>query len=250
MVTFGNIKIYNKMAEKLESWVKKTLPILNKNKMDYLSNEYFFRDPPRPTYIDHEYFFSPADGIILYQKIVNPTDAVVEIKGENYTVREILGDPSYNKKSLVIGIFMTFADVHINRVPYGGVLQYERKDPIQSKNLPMLALEKDILRKVVNTDNMEYLKNNERMINTIYSPSLDYKYHVVQIADEDVDVISHFTQEQNELYSQNDRFSLIRWGSQCDLVLPLDKRYDFELCVENHMHIESGIDKLVKILFK
>jgi phosphatidylserine decarboxylase len=238
------------MAEKLESWVKKTLPILNKNKMDYLSNQYFFRDPPRPTYVDHEYFFSPADGVILYQKIVDPSESIVEIKGKNYTVKEILGDSTYNKRSLVIGIFMTFADVHINRVPYGGILRYERKDPIESTNLPMLALEKDILNKVINPNNMEYLKNNERMVNTIYSPSLDYTYKVVQIADEDVDVISHFTQEQNESYAQNDRFSLIRWGSQCDLVLPLDSRYDFELCLDDHMHIEGGIDKLVKIIFK
>lgn len=238
------------MAEKLESWVKKTLPILNKNKMDYLSNQYFFRDPPRPTYVDHEYFFSPADGVILYQKIVDPNESIVEIKGKNYTVKEILGDSTYNKRSLVIGIFMTFADVHINRAPYGGILRYKRMDPIESTNLPMLALEKDILNKVINPNNMEYLKNNERMVNTIYSPTLDYTYNVVQIADEDVDVISHFTQEQNESYAQNDRFSLIRWGSQCDLVLPIDDRYDFELCLEDHMHVEAGIDKVVKIVFK
>jgi phosphatidylserine decarboxylase len=123
-------------------------------------------------------------------------------------------------------------------------------DPIESTNLPMLALEKDILNKVINPNNMEYLKNNERMVNTIYSPTLDYTYNVVQIADEDVDVISHFTQEQNESYAQNDRFSLIRWGSQCDLVLPLDDRYEFELCLEDHMHVEAGLDTLVKIIFK
>jgi len=238
------------MAKTLKEWLATDVAKAEKMGVSKLSNEYFFRDPPRPTYIDHEYFFSPADGTIIYQKIVNPTDPVVEIKGVNYTTQEIMGDNTFDKPSLVIGIFMSFYDVHINRIPYGGLLKYERKDPIQSKNLPMLALEKDILRKVVNPDNMEYLKNNERMVNTIYSPSLDYTYHVVQIADEDVDVISHFTQEQNELYCQNDRFSLIRWGSQCDLVLPLDDRYDFELCLKDHMHVEAGIDKLIHVSFK
>jgi phosphatidylserine decarboxylase len=238
------------MAENLESWVKKTLPILNKNKMDYLSNEYFFRDPPRPTYVDHEYFYSPADGIILYQKVVNPTEKIVEIKGINYTLQDVMGDSTYNKRSLVIGIFMTFADVHINRVPYGGILKYNRLDPIESTNLPMLALEKDILNKTINPDNMGYMKNNERMINTIYSPSLDYTYHVIQIADEDVDVISHFTQEQNELYCQNDRFSLIRWGSQAEIVAPIDDRYEFEICLTDHMHVEAGLDRLFRIHYK
>jgi len=238
------------MAKTLKEWLATDVAKAEKMGVGKLSNEYFFRDPARPTYVDHEYFFSPADGTIIYQKIVDPTEPIVEIKGINYTLQEVVGDPTYNKRSLVIGIFMSFFDVHINRIPYSGILRCERKDPIESTNLPMLALEKDILNKVINPNNMEYLKNNERMINTIYSPSLDYTYKVVQIADEDVDVISHFTQEQNESYSQNDRFSLIRWGSQCDLVLPLDNRYDFELCLEDHLHVEAGLDKLVRISFK
>ena len=237
------------MAKTLKEWLATDVAKAEKMGVSKLSNEYFFRDPPRPTYVDHEYFFSPADGTIIYQKIVGPTESIVEIKGINYTLQDVVGDKTYNKRSLVIGIFMSFYDVHINRVPYGGILRYNRLDPIESTNLPMLALEKDILRKVINPDNMEYLKNNERMINTIYAPMLDYTYQVVQIADEDVDVISHFTQEQNESYCQNDRFSLIRWGSQCDLVLPLDDRYKFELCLSDHMHVEAGLDKLVKITY-
>jgi phosphatidylserine decarboxylase len=238
------------MAKTLKEWLSTDVAKAEKMGVGKLSNEYFFRDPARPTYIDHEYFFSPADGTILYQKVVDPTEPIVEIKGINYTLQDVLGDSTYNKRSLVIGVFMSFYDVHINRAPYGGILRYKRMDPIESTNLPMLALEKDILNKVINPNNMEYLKNNERMVNTIYSPTLDYTYNVVQIADEDVDVISHFTQEQNESYAQNDRFSLIRWGSQCDLVLPLDDRYEFELCLEDHMHVEAGLDTLVKIIFK
>ena len=238
------------MAKTLKEWLSTDVAKAEKMGVGKLSNEYFFRDPARPTYIDHEYFFSPADGTILYQKVVDPTEPIVEIKGINYTLQDVLGDSTYNKRSLVIGVFMSFYDVHINRAPYGGILRYKRMDPIESTNLPMLALEKDILNKVINPNNMEYLKNNERMVNTIYSPTLDYTYNVVQIADEDVDVISHFTQEQNESYAQNDRFSLIRWGSQCDLVLPLDDRYEFELCLEDHMHVEAGLDTLVKIVFK
>jgi phosphatidylserine decarboxylase len=238
------------MAKTLKEWLSTDVAKAEKMGVGKLSNEYFFRDPARPTYIDHEYFFSPADGTILYQKVVDPTEPIVEIKGINYTLQDVLGDSTYNKRSLVIGVFMSFYDVHINRAPYGGILRYKRMDPIESTNLPMLALEKDILNKVINPNNMEYLKNNERMVNTIYSPTLDYTYNVIQIADEDVDVISHFTQEQNESYAQNDRFSLIRWGSQCDLVLPLDDRYEFELCLEDHMHVEAGLDTLVKIIFK
>jgi phosphatidylserine decarboxylase len=145
---------------------------------------------------------------------------------------------------------MSFYDVHINRIPYGGYLSYKAIDAIESMNKPMLATEKDIFNGAINPNNLEYLKYNERMWNKIYSPSLDYTYYLIQIADEDVNVIAPFTTTQNDLFVQNERFSLIRWGSQVDLVLPLDERFDFELCLEDTIHIEAGIDKLIKIKTK
>ena len=51
------------------------------------------------------------------------------------------------------------------------------------------------------------------------------------------------------MMEQNSRFSLIRWGSQVDLVLPLDERFNFELLLENEMHVNAGLDKLIKINF-
>lgn len=237
------------MAKTLDQWIATDVAKAEKLGIDKLSTEFFFRDPPRPNYIDHEHFYSPADGVILYQKFISdPTQPVVEIKGMNYTLQDVMGDPDYNTPSLVIGVFMSFYDVHINRIPYGGILKYSRLEPIESTNKPMLAIEKDILNKTINPDNLEYLKFNERMLNTIYSPSLDYTYHVLQIADEDVNVIAPFHEQYSSLV-QNERFSLIRWGSQCDLVLPLDSRYKFEIVQDNHVHVEAGIDPLVKVNF-
>lgn len=234
------------MAEKLEDWLNGEVKELSKLPVGELSNTFFFRDPLRPTHIDWEHFYSPADGTIIYQKVVDPNDPVVEIKGMNYTLQDVMGDPDYNKPSLVIGIFMSFYDVHINRIPYGGVLKYRHMDPIESTNKPMLAVEKDILNEVINPNNMEYLKYNERMFNQVYVPSLDYTYYLIQIADEDVNVIAPF-KRQGDLCAQNERFSLIRWGSQVDLVLPLDSRYEFETVLDDTMHINAGLDKLVKI---
>jgi phosphatidylserine decarboxylase len=239
------------MAQYLEDWLDGEVEELSKLPIGELSNVFFFRDPLRPNYIDFEHFYSPADGTILYQKFIkDPTEPVVEIKGMNYTLQDVIGDKDYNVPSLVIGIFMSFYDVHINRIPYGGVLTYKPLDPIESTNKPMLAVEKDILNAAINPNNMEYLKFNERMYNKIYVPSLDYTYHLVQIADEDVNVIAHFTNKQHDIFAQNERFSLIRWGSQVDLVLPLDDRFDFELVLEDTMHVNAGLDKLVKIKIK
>ena len=234
------------MAEKLENWLKGDVKQLSQLSTSELSNTFFFRDPPRPNYIDSNHFYSPADGIILYQKYVSPKDPIVEIKGVNYTLRDVMADNTYNQPSLVIGIFMTFYDVHINRIPYGGTLVYESLPPIESTNKPMLAVEKDILNKTINPNNMEYLKYNERMFNKIYSSKLNYTYYVIQIADEDVNVIAPFKKQQ-DLCMQNERFSLIRWGSQVDLVLPLDERFQFKTLLDDTMHVNAGIDKLLKI---
>ena len=235
------------MAQYLEDWLDGEVAELSKLEVGELSNTFFFRDPMRPNYVDYKHFYSPADGTILYQKFIEkPTDPIVEIKGINYTLQDVLGDKTYNQPSLVIGIFMSFYDVHINRIPYGGILQYRGLDPIESTNKPMLAVEKDILNAAINPNNMDYLKYNERVLNTIYNSSLNYKYHIVQIADEDVNVIAPFKQ-QGDLCTQNERFSLIRWGSQVDLVLPLDKRFTFELLLKETMHVNAGIDKLIKI---
>ena len=239
------------MAQTLKDWLNGEVKELQKLPVGELSNTFFFRDPIRPMYIDYEHFYSPADGTILYQKFVqDPSEPIVEIKGINYTLQDVVGDDEYNKPSLVIGIFMSFYDVHINRIPYGGILKYKPLDVIESTNKPMLATEKDIFNGKINPANLEYLKYNERMWNKIYSPSLDYTYYLIQIGDEDVSVISHFTNQQNDLFAQNERFSLIRWGSQVDLVLPLDNRYDFELVLEDTMHVNAGLDKLIKINFK
>ena len=145
------------MAQTLQEWISTEVKQLQKMPVGELSNTFFFRDPIRPNYIDHEHFYSPADGTILYQKFIkDPSEPIVEIKGMNYTLQDVMGDDEYNKPSLVIGIFMSFYDVHINRIPYGGLLSYKPLDAIQSTNKPMLAVEKDILNKKINPANMEY----------------------------------------------------------------------------------------------
>ena len=163
------------MAQYLEDWLEGEVAELSKLEVGELSNTFFFRDPMRPNYVDHRHFYSPADGTILYQKVVqSATDPIVEIKGMNYTIQDVLGDKTYDKPSLVIGIFMSFYDVHINRIPYPGILQYKGLDPIESTNKPMLAIEKDILNAAINPNNLEYLKYNERMWNKIYSTFFHY----------------------------------------------------------------------------
>ena len=79
------------MAQKLEDWLNGEVAELSKLPISELSNTFFFRDPLRPTYINNEYFYSPADGTILYQKEVLPGEQVLEIKGIDYTLQDVIG---------------------------------------------------------------------------------------------------------------------------------------------------------------
>lgn len=239
------------MAKTLEEWVETDVQALQDKSISWLSQFHFFRDPMRPTYSDWSYFFSPADGIILYQRTVDADESLVEIKGRSYSLQDALRDPGYKSRSLVIGIFMTFYDVHVNRVPYPGQLSYKELDPIDTYNHPMLDVEKGILQDLrIPQEALEYLHHNQRMVNRIYSSELGMSYYVLQIADYDVDCITPFDLKQNQAAAQGERFSMIRYGSQVDLIVPLSPRFDFEIMQKDHNHVEAGIDPLIKITRK
>src|SRR5438445_9600724 len=236
------------MAKKIQDWLETDVRPYREKPISWVSQFHFFRDPIRPTYSDLSYFFSPADGIILYQREVDPDECIVEIKGRAYSLRDAMRDPHYDARSLVIGIFMTFFDVHINRIPYPGRLSYREADPIDTYNHPMLALEKSILQDLhISTDSMEYLQYNQRVLNRIYSVDLAQPYYLLQIADQDIDRITPFELRQNQLLAQGQRFSQVRYGSQVDLIVPLSSEVAFEPVQETGDHVEAGIDPIVKL---
>ena len=239
------------MSMPLKEWSKSIKPIMDFaiTNTEKMWSETFLRDPFRASIIDPTVFYSPADGIILYDDIYEPNEKIVEIKGIHYTLKDMMDDQDFDKTCMVIGIFMTYFDVHVNRMPTGAIFSYKQLTPTTSYNRPMIFAEQDLenVEIVKLYNNMHYLKTNSRMLNTLYNPSLDYTYYVTQIADSEVNVISHFTTHQKIWFNQNDRFSFVRWGSQVELILPLDERYNFESLVPILHHVEGSKDALVKI---
>ncbi len=236
------------MAKTLLEWLEADVQPFRGKSVAWLSQFHFFRDPIRPTYSDLGYFFAPADGIILYQSTVRPGEAIVKIKGKAYTLQDALRDPGYNQASVVIGIFMTFFDVHVNRVPYPGQLSYKELDPLDTYNHPMLDVEIGLLDDLrIPTESLGYLHHNQRMVNRIYSSELGGPYYVLQVADYDVDCITPFDLKQNQAAAQGERFSMIRYGSQVDLIVPLSEKFDFEFVQAAGNHVEAGLDPLIKL---
>jgi phosphatidylserine decarboxylase len=236
------------MAKSLKEWVATDVSPFRDRPLSWLSQFHFFRDPIRPTYSDTTYFFSPADGILLYQEVVGPEEAILDIKGRRYSARDVLRDDGFDRDSLVIAIFMTFFDVHVNRIPFPGRLSYRLADPVDSCNYPMLDVEEELLDELqVSLRSLTYLHNNQRVVNRIDSAQLPGSYYVVQIADYDVDSITPFELRQHHPCSQGARFSQIRYGSQVELLIPLSDRYELELMQPVGVHVEAGVDPLVTV---
>lgn len=97
------------MARSISKWLSEAASKYQDLPVERLSHFEFFRDPPRPQIIDSDYFFSPADGIILYQTVVeDPTDPFLEVKGELYSLQELTQSPTWDIPCMVMGTFMTF----------------------------------------------------------------------------------------------------------------------------------------------
>jgi phosphatidylserine decarboxylase len=236
------------VAKSLEEWVRTDVAEVKDKPLKWLSEFYFFRDECRPTYSDTSYFFAPADGIILYQRTVAPDEPVVDIKGKSYSIRDALREADWDKPSLVIGIFMTFYDVHVNRIPYPGRLSYRELDCIDTYNHPMLEVERSLLEDLkVSTDSARYLHHNQRVVNRVESTQLGQSYYILQIADYDVGCITPFVLKQNARCDQGHRFSQIRYGSQVDLIVPLSPRYEFETIQPTGFHVQAGVDPVIAV---
>lgn len=236
------------MAKSLEQWMAEDVRPVQDRSVRWLSEQHFFRDPVRPTFSDTAYFFSPADGVILYQKVVDPDESIVDIKGVSYSLRDAMRDDGFNERCLVIGIFMTFFDVHINRIPYPGRLSYRMLEPIDTYNHPMLTLEKSILDEIsAPAEGQMYMRQNQRMLNRVDCTDLGMSYYLLQIADYDVDSVMPFELSQNDPCYQGERFSMIRYGSQVDLIIPVSERRELIVVQPDGVHVEAGLDPLVRM---
>jgi phosphatidylserine decarboxylase len=208
----------------------------------------FFRQPSRPLLNDPERMFSPADGVLLYSTHVSsPFKPVLDAKGINVSVEGLTRLYGLSGGFTVAGVFMTQWDVHSNCMPYSGVLNYKPLETLATMNFPMLETEKGLLDGIIDRSATEYMAKNQRMLSTVYNASLDYTFYIVQIADRDVDMITPFNVEQNARYTQCQKFSFIRFGSQCDLILPDSPRLKFRTLINPLCHVEGGVDALFSV---
>jgi len=71
------------MAVKLEEWIDKEVSKYKKKSLRWLSEYYFNRCEHRASIIDHQRFFTCADGIIMGSfESISANESIIPIKGD------------------------------------------------------------------------------------------------------------------------------------------------------------------------
>jgi phosphatidylserine decarboxylase len=200
---------------------------------------WFFRDPPRTPPIEAG-LLSPADGIVVYVREVDPgTDVVVIKQGLSATVKDLVREDTARRK-IVIGIFMSPFDVHYNRTPLAGTVAFVRRHPASGGNVSMTAMHwRSLLGLEPRYAGSEHIVQNER---TVTRFEAEYRgaplpLYVVQIGALTVNGIDSYI-KPGQRVERGATFGMIRIGSQVDLVVPW--RPGFEVRVRPGDRVRAG----------
>lgn len=205
---------------------------------------WFWRNPPR-TPPEQQGLLAAADGTVVYVKKFTQADEVISIKrGLAARLVDITREDSPLPK-LLIGVFMSPFDVHYNRAPLSGTVEFVRHHPGRGRNLNMGAMHRRVLaRRGPYYEGSGHVVQNERTVTKINgtlkgSPASCY---VVQIAAKTVAGIDSYVKTGDDL-KRGAIFGMIRIGSQVDIVVPW--RDDLRVWVEPGDRVRAGETLLV-----
>ncbi len=186
---------------------------------------WFFRNPQRIIPPEGTGVLSPADGTVVYVREMKPRESVINIKkGMQATLNDITKE-DIERPKILIGIFMSPFNVHYNRSPVSGKIQFVHHHPASVDNVCMFSMHlRTLLKRLPLYQNSTHIIQNERTVTKI-----DGKYrgkelacYVVQIAARSVSGIDVYKGEGHQV-NAGEIFGMIRIGSQVDLVIsPLE----------------------------
>jgi phosphatidylserine decarboxylase len=152
----------------------------------------FFRNPEREVLVaDDNIVYAPADGKVC-------------------VIEEVIENEYFKDKRLQVSIFMSPLNVHVNRNPVSGVINYFRYHP--GKYLvawhPKSSVENERTTTVIETENAEILMR--------------------QIAGALAKRIKYYVNEGDQVEQGKD-MGFIKFGSRVDLYLPIGTKIEVEL---------------------
>ncbi len=187
----------------------------------------FYRDPERLAPDRSDVILSPADGQIVYVRTSADGKLPVSAKkGREYTLAELTKTPLAAREAVVVGIALSFLDVHVNRAPIEGtvVAQQHHRGAFRSLKHHESLLENERATTIIERDGKQLA--------------------VVLIASRLVRRIVSFVRTGDHV-GCGQRIGAIRFGSQVDLVLPAD--WGSELRVTVGERVSAG-ESVVAVL--
>ena len=174
---------------------------------------YFFRDPERK-----------PDSVLKEAEIVSPAD------GKIIFLQRILDERFLNEEVFKISIFMSLFNVHVNRIPFGGIVEkiVYNKGKFFSANLDKASSENEFNAIILNADGV--LKEKNEKIAFVQIAGLIARRIVCKI-------------KEGDTVKSGERFGLIKFGSRLDIYLPVS----FTPYVEIGGKVFSGKTVLGKI---
>jgi len=162
----------------------------------------FYRDPERLPPETRNVILSPADGRVIYVKRIEKGKIPFSEKNrkkfflDDFIQSHILFNGSY-----LVGIQLTYLDVHVNRAPISG----------------RICVLKHIRGVFLSLKKKEAVVQNERALIVIENEQL--RLGIVMIASRLVRKIISYVKQDQEIRIGH-RIGMIRFGSQVDLILP------------------------------
>lgn len=151
----------------------------------------FFRIPHRKLVLSDNHIIAPADGKVV---------VIEEVEEKEY----------FKDKRIQVSIFMSPANVHVNRSPISGVVKYQKYHP----GLYLVAW------------HPKSSEENER--NSVVIENDGFEILIRQIAGKVARKIRWYLNEGDEI-EQGGELGFIKFGSRVDLFLPLGTKIDVNL---------------------
>ncbi len=186
----------------------------------------FWRDPERVPLEADKVVLSAADGEVVYVWNIAEGSATVVSKGKrNYRLDELTGTNLATSAVHVIGVGMSFLDVHVNRCPISG----------------QVKLTKHLAGKFMSLVKAEAPFVNERLTTVIENDSLNVG--IVQIASRLVRRVQSYLKVV-ETVSAGQRLGMIRFGSLVAIIIP--DREDVRIEVTPGDRVRAGVSVLAR----
>ncbi len=152
---------------------------------------YFFRIPHREMFLDDGKIIAPADGKVV-------------------VIEQVHEGEYFNDNRIQVSIFMSPTNVHVNRSPISGVVNYQKYHP----------------GKYLVAWHPKSSEKNER--NTVVIKNDSIEVLIRQIAGKLARKIRYYVEEGDQINQANE-FGFIKFGSRVDLFLPIGTKINVDL---------------------